>query len=76
MAGFCFSEEDLDHILGEAEAEVRGDVGQVEAAAEEGRALNEGLPPPGVEDILGLSGEAPPQEVEKEDVRGKVLLVG
>ncbi|KAL0282199.1 UNVERIFIED_CONTAM: hypothetical protein Sangu_2963500 [Sesamum angustifolium] len=44
------------------------------AAAEEGKAPYEGLPLPGVEDILGRSGEASPQEEEKEDVRGKAPL--
>ncbi|KAL0286916.1 UNVERIFIED_CONTAM: hypothetical protein Sangu_2715100 [Sesamum angustifolium] len=63
MAWVCFSEEDLDHILGKAEAEVRGDAGQ--AAAKEGRVPHEGLPPPGVEDILSPSGEAPRRKRRK-----------
>ncbi|KAL0327792.1 UNVERIFIED_CONTAM: hypothetical protein Sangu_1857200 [Sesamum angustifolium] len=74
MAWVCFLEEDLDDILGETEAEVRCNAGQAEAAVEEGRAPDEGLPLPGVEDILGPSGEAPLQEEEKEDVHGKTPL--
>ncbi|KAL0370652.1 UNVERIFIED_CONTAM: hypothetical protein Sangu_0383300 [Sesamum angustifolium] len=58
MAWGCFSEDDLDHILGEAEAKVKDGVGQARDAADEERAPDASLPQPGIEDIPGLSGEA------------------
>ncbi|KAL0410721.1 UNVERIFIED_CONTAM: hypothetical protein Slati_3661800 [Sesamum latifolium] len=72
MTWVCISEDDLDHIVGEAKAEVKG---QAKAAAVEERIPDESLPQPGVEDILGPSGEAPAQEEEK-DTREKAPLVG
>ncbi|KAK4403044.1 11S globulin subunit beta [Sesamum angolense] len=68
-------EEDLDHILGEAEAEVRSDAGQAEAATEEGKGQDECLLHLGSKTSWVLRG-GPPQEEEKEDVRGKAPLVG
>ncbi|KAL0301722.1 UNVERIFIED_CONTAM: hypothetical protein Sradi_6449000 [Sesamum radiatum] len=59
MAWVCFSEEDLDHILREVEAEVKGGAGQAADAIDEERPLDESLPQLGVEDIPGPLGEAP-----------------
>ncbi|KAL0393213.1 UNVERIFIED_CONTAM: hypothetical protein Sradi_2544100 [Sesamum radiatum] len=75
MAWVCFLEEDLDHILGEAEAEVKGDAGQAGDAANEERVPDESIPHPRVKDIPVPSGEAPSQEEEKDDARGKAPLV-
>ncbi|KAL0289335.1 UNVERIFIED_CONTAM: hypothetical protein Sangu_2619600 [Sesamum angustifolium] len=57
MVWMCFSEEDLNHILGEAETEVKGDAGQTGDVADDERAPDESLPQPEVEDIPGPSGE-------------------
>ncbi|KAL0323495.1 UNVERIFIED_CONTAM: hypothetical protein Sangu_1968800 [Sesamum angustifolium] len=56
MAWVCFLEEDLDHILGEAEAEVKGYAGQAGDAANEERVPDKSIPQPRVKDIPVPSG--------------------
>ncbi|KAL0309043.1 UNVERIFIED_CONTAM: hypothetical protein Sradi_5846600 [Sesamum radiatum] len=68
MAWVCFSDGDLDHILGEAKAEVRGEVGQAEAAVEDGRAPDEGLPPPRVKTSWVLQGRLLRRKKRKRSV--------
>ncbi|KAL0462197.1 UNVERIFIED_CONTAM: hypothetical protein Slati_0107300 [Sesamum latifolium] len=50
---------DLDHILGEADAEVREDIGQTGGPAVEEKTPAESLPQSMIGDVRGPSGEAP-----------------
>ncbi|KAL0448054.1 UNVERIFIED_CONTAM: hypothetical protein Slati_1933300 [Sesamum latifolium] len=50
MAWVCLSEENLDHILGEAEAEVRGHIGHTGSPVVEEKTFTESLPQPMIGD--------------------------
>ncbi|KAL0445592.1 UNVERIFIED_CONTAM: hypothetical protein Slati_1687100 [Sesamum latifolium] len=69
----CFLEEDLDRLLGEAEAEVRGASGQVESGVVEEK-IPEELPQP-MDDAAGPSKESQAQEKDAE-VEEKTPSVG
>ncbi|KAL0402574.1 UNVERIFIED_CONTAM: Retrovirus-related Pol polyprotein from transposon RE1 [Sesamum latifolium] len=69
------SEEDLDRILGETDAEVRDVIGHIKGGAIEEKVPHESLPKPMMEDVPGPSGEVQVQKKDA-DVGEKAPVVG
>ncbi|KAL0307287.1 UNVERIFIED_CONTAM: hypothetical protein Sradi_6146000 [Sesamum radiatum] len=80
VAWVCFPEEDLDQILGSAEADVRGDASHAPDVITKEK-TSDGTPlRPIMEDVPGPSGEIGTQDPSKEEAtnttKGKTRLWG